>query len=519
MQTIKSHLTLALLAVTFLTGASPLSGQSDSAILQNTLPSGFSPPPGAAPAGDPSMPHRVGGSVTAPVLLHSVEPRMSDEARAKGRGGNVLIHMQVDTQGNPTNVTVLRGAGMGLDENALAAVRQYKFQPAMDGGKPVMVELSVQVNFALKVQVGGEQAIPQTVGVGGKADGSQPPGSEFGLKTVADRQRFLDDPRFAKAMAETRQGDNTPEERLARWKHANKVADDQCVACLHAIIPLQMRASQWKDAIASGRQLDAIGPDPRDKYYGESQVGLALMHTNNDHPRPEQVQEALAALESAMALSVGNKALEAISKNTLYAEGRAQAILGKDAEASRTFQRYVDMVGYSDNYRTRAEHFVENPKLAAMPMAPPFTLTTSEGEQLSLDDMGGKVVLLDFWATWCAPCRETLPVIQRLAKTFAGQPLVVVSISGDDDVEAWKTFLEANHMTWPQFRDGKGALRNAYGVAAIPQFFTIDTDGVLQSVKIGSNADVESDIRRLVKKADEAQKKKAKDSEKASAGL
>jgi TonB family protein len=483
-----------------------------------------------ATAGDEVKPRRIGGGVSAPVLTHQVEPKFSEEARARKIGGTVLVNLWVDEQGNPTHVHVIRGVGMGLDASAVEAVKQYRFKPAMEGGKPVTVELNVQVNFQIfdkkpsaaqdGVQGGAVPGIGTAGGQagGGTSSGSGPSAQDYGgMKTVADRQRWMDDPKFAKAIAETK-GSMTTDERMARWKHALKVSDNQCVACLHAIIPMQIRASQWKDAIASARQLDAIGPDPKDKFYGESELGVALLHTNNEHPKPEQLQEALTALQSAMALAAGNRALAATAKTTLLSEGRTLALLGRNAEASETFQKYVDLVGYSDSYRTRAEHFVENPHLAAMPMAPPFTLTTSEGEQISLDDMGGKVVLLDFWATWCGPCKETLPVIQKMAKNFAGQPLVVVSISGDSDERLWRTFLDKNNMTWPQFRDANGALRSAYGVTAIPQFFTIDADGVLQSVKIGSNADLEGDIRRLVKRATDAEKKKAKESERAPAG-
>jgi thiol-disulfide isomerase/thioredoxin len=132
--------------------------------------------------------------------------------------------------------------------------------------------------------------------------------------------------------------------------------------------------------------------------------------------------------------------------------------------------------------------------------------------------MGGKVVLIDFWATWCGPCKEALPEIQRIAKDFAGQPLVVISISSDRDDIAWKSFVEKHAMTWPQYRDANGALSNAYGVSSIPRYFTIDTDGALKSVKVGSDADVAGDIKRLVKKAQDAEKKKAKDSDHAATG-
>ncbi len=92
---------------------------------------------------------RIGGGVSAPVLIFSVEPEFSEEARKAKVAGNVLVNLYVDQNGNPSHVRVIRGVGMGLDEKAVEAVRQYKFRPAMENGKPVLVELNVEVNFQI----------------------------------------------------------------------------------------------------------------------------------------------------------------------------------------------------------------------------------------------------------------------------------------------------------------------------------------------------------------------------------
>jgi len=371
----------------------------------------------------------------------------------------------------------------------------------------VRVVLALLSPFFLLSVVASAQS--SAVAAGNPADAARKP------QAVPATPAYADDPKFQKALAEAKEKARLPvDERLARWKHANKIANNQCSECLHQIIWLQMDQSLWKDAISSANQLDAIATDRDDrkeKYFAESERGLALLHTNDGRPKPDQLKEAEASLRAA--LEIAPK-----SKTVLYSEGLALALLGRDEEAKEAFQKYVDIVGYADSYRTRAEHFVDDPRLAALPMAPPFTLTTSEGEQISLDDMGGKVVLLDFWATWCGPCKEALPEIQRIAKEFAGQPLVVISISSDRDDVAWKTFVQKHNMTWPQYRDANGALSNAYSVTSIPRYFTIDTDGALKSVKVGSDADVTGEIKRLVKKAQEAEKKKAKDSDHPAAG-
>ena len=93
--------------------------------------------------------YRPGGGISAPVVLYSPEPQFSEEARKAKVAGNVLVYLQVDPEGKPTHVRVLRGIGMGLDEKALEAVRQYKFKPALKNGEPVTVEMNVEVNFQI----------------------------------------------------------------------------------------------------------------------------------------------------------------------------------------------------------------------------------------------------------------------------------------------------------------------------------------------------------------------------------
>lgn len=91
----------------------------------------------------------VGGSVRAPALIFAPDPEFSEEARKAKFSGNVEVYLWVDEQGNPSHVKVVRGVGMGLDEKALEAVRQYKFKPALQNGKPVKVDLYVEVNFQI----------------------------------------------------------------------------------------------------------------------------------------------------------------------------------------------------------------------------------------------------------------------------------------------------------------------------------------------------------------------------------
>ena len=91
----------------------------------------------------------VGGGVAAPEVIHSVEPEFTEDARRANFQGSVSIKLIVDSQGNPQNVQLVRHLGMGLDEKAIEAVRQYKFKPAMYQGHPVAVQIVVEMNFHL----------------------------------------------------------------------------------------------------------------------------------------------------------------------------------------------------------------------------------------------------------------------------------------------------------------------------------------------------------------------------------
>jgi TonB family protein len=91
----------------------------------------------------------VGGGVSAPVVVHSVQPEFTQDARSANFQGGVSIQLIVDAQGNPQNIRVLRHLGMGLDEKAIEAVRQYKFKPALYQGHPVAVQMVIEVEFHL----------------------------------------------------------------------------------------------------------------------------------------------------------------------------------------------------------------------------------------------------------------------------------------------------------------------------------------------------------------------------------
>lgn len=134
--------------------------------------------------------------------------------------------------------------------------------------------------------------------------------------------------------------------------------------------------------------------------------------------------------------------------------------------------------------------------------APDFTLTGLTGDKVSLSDYRGKVVLLDFWATWCAPCKEEIPHFVDLQNRYGERGLQIIGVSMDDDEKLVREFQEQFRMNYP-VAIGSAKLAEQYGgVLGLPITFVIDSEGRIVSRHIGqTSADVfEAEIRRLLVK-------------------
>ena len=112
--------------------------------------------------------------------------------------------------------------------------------------------------------------------------------------------------------------------------------------------------------------------------------------------------------------------------------------------------------------------------------APPFSAHDLEGHPIALAQLRGQVVLLDFWASWCGPCRAAMPELRRLHERFASQGLVLLGISLDEDPSSMRTLLTNDKIMWPQIH-GSAAhdIANRYGVSGLPTTVLIDRDGRL----------------------------------------
>lgn len=119
-------------------------------------------------------------------------------------------------------------------------------------------------------------------------------------------------------------------------------------------------------------------------------------------------------------------------------------------------------------------------------VAPEFTLPDVDGRERALSDYKGKLVLLNFWATWCEPCRDEMPAMERLWKEYKAKGLVVVAVAGDKgNIHKVGEFCKMREVSFPVLLDPSGDVKSAYGATMFPTSFLIGKDGAIKGKIVG----------------------------------
>jgi thiol-disulfide isomerase/thioredoxin len=136
--------------------------------------------------------------------------------------------------------------------------------------------------------------------------------------------------------------------------------------------------------------------------------------------------------------------------------------------------------------------------------APDFTLESLSGKRLSLKDLRGKVVFLNFWATWCVPCRDEMPLMEALHREFKNQGLAVVAVNFREDKEAVRRFFDELGLSFDPMLDVDGEVSEQYGAFSLPLTYLIDRDGRFVGKAVGirpwDGADAKAFIRELLER-------------------
>lgn len=130
--------------------------------------------------------------------------------------------------------------------------------------------------------------------------------------------------------------------------------------------------------------------------------------------------------------------------------------------------------------------------------APPFDLVTFDGSSFTLGDLGGRPVFINFWATWCPPCLEEMPVIQKMHEKY-GDALAIVAVT-DEPIPVARPYIAEHGYTFPVYVDPGGIMTGEYLVQALPTSVFIDASGVIRIRHTGqlNEEEMEAYIRRIL---------------------
>jgi len=130
---------------------------------------------------------------------------------------------------------------------------------------------------------------------------------------------------------------------------------------------------------------------------------------------------------------------------------------------------------------------------------PDIGMRDLNGRAVTAESLRGKVVLVDFWASWCAPCREEMPVLQRLHEKYSAQGLVIVGVSVDRDASKAREFASRLGITFPLVHDAQHTLAGRFSPPKMPSSYVVDRRGVTRYVHAGFRASDAATMEREIK--------------------
>jgi thiol-disulfide isomerase/thioredoxin len=288
------------------------------------------------------------------------------------------------------------------------------------------------------------------------------------------------------------------DEALKFYKRANKLKGENCADCLWGMAQTYSKLGADKNVLETcDRLVQAAAGDNGLTAKAHNLKGITLSSMameNMEKPDLKKLAEAETAFRKSLQAAAESKVLH-------FNLGITMIRLNREAEGLRELKTYVDDADDDSEYVEEARKMIENPRRARENYAPDFSVTTADGEYIDSDDLRGKIVLVDFWGSWCGPCVASIPSLSYLAKKFKKEPFVLISVDVGDEQGQWRTFIEKNKMTWPQHRDSNGKVQRAFQVRSFPTYVLIDHEGVVRHRSTGYSDYVEGMIASAIKKS------------------
>lgn len=260
---------------------------------------------------------------------------------------------------------------------------------------------------------------------------------------------------------------------LDSYQKAEKASHHECSACLLREVKVYKTAGDFNTALDCAKKAGKEAGDNKREMAAALVTHANLLAAMSSKPKDKKLVEAIADTRQALALDPD----ETIAHFNLGVLLMKQE---QDADGATELKAYLASNNPDAATAKSAREDLADPRRAREPFAPEFAFTTLENDQVSLASLHGKVALLDFWGSWCPPCRASIPTIAALQKDFAKKQVEFVGISSDDDTNAWRKFIAANRMVWPEYLDSDSHVQQAFSVDSYPTYIVLDRNGVIR---------------------------------------
>jgi tetratricopeptide (TPR) repeat protein len=284
---------------------------------------------------------------------------------------------------------------------------------------------------------------------------------------------------------------------IKQFKKAVKASNEADWNAYLGLTTAYFRMGDLKEVKSVAHKLVELASDDQHRAEAHAVLGLAFYA---DRKKKENLTLAEAEFRTA-------QQSDPSFPDPYFNIGKILLEQGKDEEGIEWLRKFLELAP-KGSANEESRRLIAKPELARADRAPNFVGASQDGQPIELAAFRGRIVLLDFWATWCKPCEEAIPDIERLAHTFPEDQLVILSISVDDVESDWRKYVIRRKMNWPQCRDQQYRIYESMrlrpaGQYSVPAYVLLNPDGVVLGRFINdiSIADIKKKIEAELQKA------------------
>jgi thiol-disulfide isomerase/thioredoxin len=280
---------------------------------------------------------------------------------------------------------------------------------------------------------------------------------------------------------------------LDAYHKADKLAHHNSAICFLKLAAVERKLGDFSSALDDAKKAVKAGGADKTTVIDAHLVRARLLVQMAGKPTDKKLREAEEEIRAALALDASQPLAQFDLGVVLLKQNR-------DAEGIPELKKYLAMPGTDPKLAEYAQRCIANPIRAREPFAPDFSFTADNHQAVSNGSLRGKVVLLDFWGTWCPPCRESVPILRDVQKKYTHKDFQLVSVSSDDDEQVWRNYVQAQHMDWTEYIDLSGEVQQAFEIESFPTYIVLDKDGVIRFRQSGLSQTTEMDLEDVINK-------------------